>query len=313
MKQKTIRDFEELLEAAGSLPERRVAVVAADDPETLAAVADAKRVLRIGFLLTGNRERIEKGLSSHGLPPGEFDIIDAATPESLMTPALAAIREGSAHLLLKGGIDTTTLMRSVLARENGLRTGRLLSDIFLFEYPGRPENKFLMITDGGLNVAPDLPAKKEIIENAVEVAHALGNPNPRVAVLSATEFVLPDVPSTVDAATLAKMNQRGQIKGCIVDGPLALDNALSTEAADTKRIDSPVAGKADILVAPNIESANMLAKSTAFFAGLRLAHVIMGATMPILIPSRSDKSDAKLLSIALGMLMCEHMDRGHSH
>jgi phosphate butyryltransferase len=168
------------------------------------------------------------------------------------------------------------------------------------------ENKFVMITDGGMTMAPDLRNKVELINNAVDVAHALGNPLPKVAVLSATEFVLPNLPSTLDAAALSKMNERGQIKGCIVDGPFALDNAVSAEAAGEKRINSPVAGKAEILIAANIESANSLAKSTTFFAGLRLAHVIVGGRVPVLIPSRADKSDAKLLSMALGVIMADY-------
>jgi len=307
MKQTLISDFEELLRVAGSLTKRCVAVVAADHSATLEAVAAAKTALKSDFLLTGSRKTIEEGLAAHGLAADGIEIVDAKQPDRLIAPALEALRGGSAQILLKGKIDTTTLMKAVLARDSGLRIGRLLSDIVLFQYARTSANKFLMITDGGLNVLPDLPAKKEIIENAVQVAHALGNSNPKVAVLSATEFVLPDIPSTVDAALLAKMNRRGQIKGCIVDGPFALDNALSADAADTKNISSPVAGQADILVAPNIESANMLAKSTTFFAGLRLAHVVMGAKIPILIPSRSDKSDAKLLSIALGMVMSEYL------
>jgi phosphate butyryltransferase len=198
------------------------------------------------------------------------------------------------------------MMKEVLKPGAGIRTDRLLSDIFILEYPGRVENKFVMITDGGMTMAPDLRNKVELINNAVDVAHALGNPLPKVAVLSATEFVLPNLPSTLDAAALSKMNERGQIKGCIVDGPFALDNAVSAEAAGEKRINSPVAGKAEILIAANIESANSLAKSTTFFAGLRLAHVIVGGRVPVLIPSRADKSDAKLLSMALGVIMADY-------
>jgi phosphotransacetylase len=165
-----------------------------------------------------------------------------------------------------------------------------------------------MITDGGLNPAPDLKDKIDIVHNAVSVAHALGNAIPRVAILSATELVSTSIPSTIDAATLAKMNDRGQIKGCIVDGPLGLDNAISSIAAAEKKIRSEVAGRADILVAPTIEAANVLAKSTTYFAGWRLAHVIVGGKVPILIPSRADKSDAKLLSIALGMVMSDYLE-----
>ncbi len=197
-------------------------------------------------------------------------------------------------------------MKAVLSDEAGIRTGRLLSDIFILEFPQRLDNRFVMITDGGMTLAPDLKNKVELINNAVEVAHALGNPNPKVAVLSATEFVVPSLQSTLDAAALSKMNERGQIKGCVVDGPYALDNAISAEAAAEKSLASPVAGHAEILVAANIESANSLAKSTTYFAGLRLAHVIVGGKVPILIPSRADRADAKLLSIALGVIMSEY-------
>ena len=161
----------------------------------------------------------------------------------------------------------------------------------------------VMITDGGLNIAPDLEAKVQLIQNAVAVAHALGNANPKVAVLSASEFVQANMPSSVDAAALAQMNARGQIQGCVVDGPLALDNALEAHAAGEKGIRSAVAGAAEILLCPTIECANMLAKSTTYIGNARLAHVIVGARIPILIPSRADKSDAKLLSLALGMVM----------
>ena len=213
------------------------------------------------------------------------------------------LAKGDAGILMKGSVDTATLIKAALRPESGLRTSRLLSDVFLFEYAARADNKLVMITDGGLNIAPDLEAKVQLIQNAVEVAHALGNANPKVAILAASEFVQPKVPSTMDAAVLAKMNERGQIRGCVVDGPLALDNALAVHAAQEKRIGSTVAGAAEILVCPNIESANMLAKATTYIGNARLAHVIVGARIPILIPSRADRSDAKLLSLALGMIM----------
>jgi phosphate butyryltransferase len=193
------------------------------------------------------------------------------------------------------------MMKGALDVSLGIRTGRLMSDVFVFEYPRA--GKLLMITDGGLTIAPTLSEKADLIRNAVAVAHALGNPSPAVAVLSATEKPTPAIPSTLDAVELARMNRRGEITGCTVDGPFALDNAIDPEAAREKGITSPVAGNADILLMPTIEAANALAKSTTYFAGFRLSHVIVGARVPILIPSRADKSDAKLLSIALGMLM----------
>lgn len=302
-----IHNFDELLDYAASLPPKRVAVIFPNTPETFAAIAEASEALQTSFNLFGNKTAILDGLSSIEVNDSRIEIIDKRNVTEALAAAISSIRDERADILMKGTIDTSTMMRAVLQDESGLKTGRLLSDIFVLEYPARAENKFVMITDGGVTLAPDLKNKVELINNAAEVAHALGNPSPKVAVLSATEFVLPNLQSTIDAAALSKMNQRGQIRDCIVDGPLALDSALSAEAAEEKGIESPVAGKAEILVAANIESANSLAKSTTYFGNLRLAHVIIGARVPILIPSRSDKSDARLLSIALGNIVSEHL------
>ncbi len=298
-----IHNFDELLKSVAHLPQKRVVVVFPNNEETFSAVLNARKALKVDFSLVGDREVIKQGLLKAGGNGEKIDIQDEKNPGAAIQRALELVKGGTGDILMKGGVDTGTMMKAVLSEESGVRTGRLLSDIFILEYPGRSENRFVMITDGGMTLAPDLRNKVELINNAVEVAHALGNPLPKVAILSATEFVLPNLPSTLDAAALSKMNERGQIKGCIVDGPLALDNALSPEAAEEKGIKSSVAGKAEILVAANIESANSLAKSTTYFASLRLAHVIVGARIPILIPSRSDKSDAKLLSVAVGILM----------
>ena len=300
-----IGSFDTLLARAAAAAPRRIAVVSPANAETFESIRDASSALRVTFLLTGDRAVIEKGLAAAGADPARITILHCADARAALAAAVGAAAAGGADILMKGGVDTATLMRAVLDEKTGLRTGRLLSDVFILEYPPRGENRFIMITDGGITPAPDLKNKVEIIVNAVEVAHALGNARPRVAVLSATEFVVPGLPSTIDAAALSKMNERGQIGGCVVDGPLALDNAIAPNAASEKKIASEVAGRADILVAANIEAANSLAKSTTYFAGLRLAHVIIGGKVPILIPSRADKSDAKLLSMALGVLMCE--------
>jgi phosphate butyryltransferase len=272
-----IRNFEELLQAAkqttGGEASRTVLVVGPVNEETAEAVREAREVLGLQFVFAE------------------------------LSAGMEVLARGEAGILMKGGVDTATLIKAALKPESGLRTGRLLSDVFVFEYAARPENRLVMITDGGLNIAPDLEAKVQLIRNAAAVAHALGNANPKVAVLSASEFVQANMPSSVDAAALAQMNARGQIKGCVVDGPLALDNALEMHAAGEKGIRSAVAGAAEILLCPTIECANMLAKSTAYIGNARLAHVIVGARIPILIPSRADKSDAKLLSLALGMMM----------
>ncbi len=308
-----IRNFDELLNRASALAPKTVAVILPGNAETFSAMMQAQGRLKVRFVAVGDAEVIEHAYSAPGTDRSSVEIIDCTdTQEALQTVIELAV-EGKADILMKGSIDTSTMMRAVLDKDSGLRTGRLLSDIFILEYAARADNRFVMITDGGMTLAPDLKNKIELVDNAVEVAHALGNPHPKVAILSATEFVLPNLQSTLDAAALAKMSDRGQIKGCVVDGPLALDNALSQEAAEEKHICSPVAGKAEILVAANIESANSLAKSTTYFGNLRLAHVIVGAAIPILIPSRADKSEAKLFSIALGMVMSDfsrHNARG---
>jgi len=298
-----IQDFDQLLSYVATLPKKRVAVVNPGNSETFSAIVESRNKLNVEYDLVGDNDVIQRGLRELGEDVDRYEVHDKKDVRSALQHSVTLAREGRADILMKGSIDTSTMMKAVLAEESGLRMGRLLSDIFIMEYPHRRENRFVMITDGGMTLAPDLPNKIELVNNAVEVAHALGNTAPKVAILSATEFVLPNLPSTLDAAALSKMNERGQIKGCVVDGPLALDNALSPEAAEEKGIRSPVAGKAEILVAANIESANSLAKSTTYFANLRLAHVIVGARIPILIPSRADRSDAKLLSVAMGIVM----------
>lgn len=299
-----IGNFHQLLENARTVKGKSVVVVFPNNEETFEAIGKALELKLARFILVGKKEICEKFL--HGKETGNtVEIVAKETVQEALRTSIELVRDGKGDVLMKGGVDTSTMMKAVLREDSGLRGERLLSDIFVLEYPERIENKFIMITDGGMSLAPDLKNKIELINNAVEVAHALGNPNPKVAVLSATEFVLPNLPSTLDAAALSKMNDRGQITGCIVDGPFGLDNAISSDAANEKRINSPVAGKAEILVAANIESANSLAKSTTYFAGLRLAHVIVGGRVPILIPSRADKADAKVLSIALGVLMSE--------
>ena len=298
-----IEDFDELLRYAATLPPQRVILIYPNNVETLDAVAQAQKALRVQFTLVGDQDIIQHGLAAQKIPGKGIEIVHQPDVHAALWVAIDLARDGKGNILMKGSVDTSTMMKAVLQENSGLRTGKLLSDIFMLEYPPRKGSKFVMITDGGMTLAPDLKNKVELIKNAVEVAHAIGNKNPKVAILSATEFVLPNLPSTLDAAALAKMSDRGQIKGCIIDGPLALDNALSPDAAKEKGIKSPVAGKAEILVAANIESANSLAKGTTYFGSLRLAHVIVGARVPILIPSRADKADAKLLSIALGMIM----------
>lgn len=294
-----IGNFEEMLAAAARRAGKRAVVVSPANEETFQAIEEARAKLGVEFALAGDRAVIEAGLKC-GM--GGIEILHHTDIQGALLAAIDLVRQGGAGILMKGSVDTATMMRAVLHPELGLRTGRLLSDVFLFEYAPRDGNRFVMITDGGVTPQPDLKAKIEMIRNAVEVAHSLGNANPKVALLAATEFVNPEIQSTVDAALLSKMNERGQIKGCVVDGPLALDCALAPEAAAEKRLRSEVAGAAEVLVCPNIECANSLAKSTMYIGNCRQAHVVVGARVPILIPSRADTSEGKLLALALGML-----------
>ncbi len=301
-----IRNFEQLLARAVEMGPKRVAVAAAHDEASLGAITEAQRRGLASGLLFGDRDRILKLLRDMGSNPDEFlAIIHVPSEAEAVHQAVTAVRKGEADILLKGKVRTSEFLRQVLDPNDGLRTGRLLSDAFLFEDRRREGNQLVIITDGGVNLSPTLEQKVDIILNAVEVAHCLGNDQPKVAVLSAVETVNPKLPSTVDAAVLTQMNRRGQIRGCIVEGPLALDNAVSPQAAGKKGLDSPVAGAADILLCPDIVSANLLAKGTTYFAGFPLAHVTVGAAVPVLIPSRADSAEAKMMSIALGVLVSE--------
>ncbi len=293
-----ITSFEELRAAARSRTGCRVVFVAPHSSEILRAARQATADLGVECILVGDPRTIQADHAADGLR-----VVEAPTQHEALVTALALINAGTGDVLMKGSVDTSTLMKAVLDESTGLRTGRVLSDVVALEYSGSSGKRLVMITDGGVVTTPDLKTKKELIINAVEVAHALGNPMPKVAILSATEFVNPSLQSTMDAAVLSKMCERGQIPGCLVDGPLALDNALSPEAAAEKKLTSPVAGNADILVAHTIEVANSLAKGATYFAGLMLAHVIVGAKVPVIISSRADKSEARVLSVGMGMLM----------
>ncbi|MCC6395766.1 MAG: phosphate butyryltransferase [Bacteroidetes bacterium] len=293
-----ITSFAELRSAALLNSGRRVIIVAPHGQEILTAAREAESFLGVHCVLVGDRKKIAADQAA-----AKMEIHDASTPQEALKTSLALINDGKGDILMKGSVDTSTLMKAVLDETAGLRTGRVLSDVVALEYGEGTEQRLVMITDGGVVTTPDLKTKRDLILNAVEVAHALGIDLPKVAVLSATEFVNPALQSTLDAAALSKMCERGQIPGCLVDGPLALDNALSREAAEEKGLRSPVAGHADILVGHSIEVSNSLAKGATYFAGLLLAHVIVGARVPVLISSRTDKSEARILSMAMGVLM----------
>jgi len=295
-----IQNFEQLKQAVTTSETKRVAVAAAQSPATLEAAVMMYREHYATCVLTGDETAIKAWLNENAADlTGEFEIHDTgADITAACAKAVELVRAGRADLILKGKGSSADLMRAVLDKENGLRTGSVLSDVLAVETPDR----VILLTDGGINLYPELKEKVSIIENAVVVAHKLGNPRPKVAVLCAVEVVNPKMPCTVDAAILAQMNQRGQIRGCVVEGPLALDNAISPEAARIKGIGGEVAGDADILVVPNIEGGNFMGKAFTYYCKWRVAHVVVGSRVPVLIPSRADDAETKMLSMLLGIL-----------
>ncbi|TFD92519.1 phosphate butyryltransferase [Jeotgalibacillus sp. R-1-5s-1] len=294
--------FKEILAKAEAAADVTVAVASAEDHEVLKAV-DMALSMNLGrFILTGDEMKINELIASHFphlLEHADIVIRNADSSASAALSAVKAVSDGEASVLMKGHIDTASLLKAVLNKEVGLRTGNVLSHVALFEVPAIGRSIF--VTDAAMNVAPDLQQKKQILENAVKVAHGIGLSNPAVAPLAAVEVVNPAMQATLDAAALTQMNRRGQIKGCQVDGPLALDNAVSKEAAGHKGIEGPVAGQADILLVPNIESGNILYKSLMYFGQSKVGAVIAGAKAPVVLTSRADTADSKLHSLALAI------------
>jgi len=270
--------------------------------DAIGAITGAKREGIIRAILIGDEERIRTVAEQDGYDLSGIDIIDEKSDEKAVEKSVRMVSSGEADLLMKGLVKTSSLLKAVLDKEWGLRTGSLLSHLFLFEIPNL-ERRVIGISDGGMNTYPDLSAKAKIIENAVACYHKIGIPQPKIAALAAVEAVNPDMQATLDAAALAKMNERGQIRGCIVDGPLALDNAISEESARIKGINSPVAGNADMLLVPDIESGNFIGKVLLYMTGGKGAGVILGARKPIVLTSRFDSMQTKLLSIALGAVV----------
>ncbi len=297
----------EILSAADHPPAIPVAVVhPVDDVSLTGAVAAAHHGLIIP-LLVGPAAKIRAAADAARLDISEFELIDVPHSHAAAERAVALVREGRAEALMKGALHTDELMHEVLKRDGGLRTERCISHVMAFDVPTYPRPLF--ITDAAINISPNLDQKRDIIGNAIELAHALGNHDPKVAILSAVETVNPRMPSTLDAAALCKMADRGQIKGGTLDGPLAFDNAISESAARTKGIDSPVAGRADILVAPDLESANMLMKQLTYLADATGAGLVLGARVPIILTSRADEAITRMASCALALLVADHQKR----
>lgn len=298
-----MKNFNEIFSKIKAQENKRIlAVAAAEDEPVLRAAIKAKEDGLCDAILVGDEEKIEMILKDEGFT-GFFKIIDEKDPKEAAKMAASLVREKKADILMKGLVDTKSLLQAVLHKERGLATGNLISHISVFEVPGF--DRLLFITDAAMNIYPDLMDKKKILENGVNFMRSLGINEPKVAVICAVEVVNPNMPATMDAAALAKMNDRGQIKNCIVDGPLALDNALSEEAAKHKNIINPVAGKADLFLMPSIESANVLYKALTFTTESKIGGLLLGASAPVVLTSRADTFESKLHAIALAVLSCQ--------
>jgi len=296
-----INSLEQLIEIARIKQKKRIAVAAASDESVLCAINNACRNNIIEPLLIGNKSEIIKISTLKGYDISEWNIIDEKDPVQAVCIAVANIRSGNADILMKGMVSTAPLLKAVLDKTNGLKKNHILSHFTLFK--SSYYHKLFAISDAAMNISPDLNEKKIIIENAVEIFHRLGNNMPKVAVLSPLETVNEKIRSTVDASDLKELNQKGIITGCIVDGPLALDNAVSLDAAKKKNINSPVAGDADLLITPDLNSGNILYKCLTFLSDAQSAAIITGATVPIVLTSRADNEDIKLYSIALAAVL----------
>ncbi|MCE5193745.1 MAG: bifunctional enoyl-CoA hydratase/phosphate acetyltransferase [Candidatus Cryosericum sp.] len=295
-----IRTFDQLLEAAKSLGRRKVAVVFPESVSLHAAVL-AQQAGIAAPVLVGLPDRIAVLLKEAGVSADDYEVVPAKDPIEASAIAVKLARDDKVDVLLKGGVQTAQLLHAVLDKDAGIRASKVMSECTIYE-DTRMRKSLLAVVDGGILVAPTLDEKVESIKNTVTLFHRLGYSTPKVAVLAAVETVSEKMPCTQDAAIIARMSERGQIKGCVVDGPLALDNAISPEAARIKGIGGQVAGLADILIVPDIEAGNLLGKSMTYFAGFTSAHVTIGARKPVLVPSRADDGQTKLMSVALGIV-----------
>jgi phosphate acetyltransferase len=293
--------YERLVAATKGLPPLATAVAHPCDESSLRGVLEAGEAGLIAPILVGPQEKIRSLAMSLRLNIEGIDIIDVPHSQAAAEKAVELVRAGKAELLMKGSLHSDELLGAVTKRETGLRTARRISHVFVMDVPNHPQTLF--ITDAAVNIAPDLQAKRDIIQNAIDLYVGLGLGTPRVAILSAVETVNPGIPSTIDAAALCKMADRGQITGGELDGPLAFDNAISPEAARIKGIKSPVAGRAQILVAPHLEAGNMLAKNLTFLSRADAAGIVLGARVPIILTSRADNLRTRMASCAVAMLL----------
>lgn len=297
------RNFNDLLSKLKVGKRKKLSVAVAQDEPVLEAVKAAKERGIADAILVGNKEEIEKIATKIDMDLSDFEIIHEEDIKKATLKAIELVSSGVADMVMKGLVDTATFLRSVLNKEVGLRTGNLMSHVAVFEIEGI--DRLILLTDAAFNTYPDLKQKVQIINNSVMVAKSCGIENIKVAPICAVEVVNPDMPATVDAALLSKMSDRGQIKGCIVDGPLALDNALSEEAAHHKGITGPVAGRADILLLPNIDVANVMYKTLTYTSNTQNGGILVGASAPVILTSRTDSFETKVNSIALAALVSD--------
>ena len=299
--ERTHEKYQRLLDSCRLLPPTPTAVAHPCDQSSLEGAVDAARLGLVAPILVGPRSRIEAIAAEFAIDIANLPIVDAPFSHASAEKAVELVHQGKAEALMKGSLHTDELMGAVVKRDTGLRTARRVSHCFVMDVPTYPEP--LIITDAAVNIAPTLEEKVDIVQNAIDLARALGAPEVRVAILSAMETVNPKVPSTIEAAALCKMANRGQITGAILDGPLALDNAINLESVKIKKIDSPVAGRANVLVVPDLEAGNMLAKSLSFLANADAAGIVLGTRVPIILTSRADSVMTRLASCAVATLV----------
>lgn len=291
--------YEAMLERCRKLEAIPTAVAYPCEKSALAGALEAAELGLILPILTGPADKIREVAEAAGLVLGDVEIIDAPNAQASAVAAVKLVREGRAELLMKGSLHTDELMAAVVSRDGGLRTARRISHVFVMDVP--TYHKVLFVTDGAINIAPTLEDKVDICQNAIDLMISLGREKPKVAILCAVESVNSKMPATLDAAALCKMAERGQIKGALLDGPLAFDNAISKEAAQIKGIRSEVAGDPDILLAPDLEAGNILAKQLSFLANADSAGMVLGARVPIILTSRSDSVRSRIASCAVAM------------
>jgi len=299
-----IRTLDQMLEVAKQIcaqkGKKRISVAMAEDAGLLTAIDEANKFGLIDATLVGNTEKMKECAAEAKVDINKYNLIDEKSEAGCGLTAVTEVSSGRADIYMKGQLHTDHFLRAMLNKEIGLRSGKVISHVYFHQVEGY--NRILFIADAAFNTYPDLKSKADILQNTVNFARALGVETPKVACLAAVEVVNPDMPCTLDACALVQMCARGQIKNCIVDGPLALDNAINEEAARIKKISSPVAGNADILLVPHIDAGNMLAKAIVYFSKNETAGIIVGAKAPIVLTSRADSPRAKMLSIAAAVL-----------